>query len=381
MTNPNSMRCAHCGKRDDLKRCNACKALWYCCRACQVSDWHASHKNECSSSFQIGSTPPNIGPFFKTEPSRHLLFLQLHLESIFSEGLILADFSREAQIAKCERLIPQIMKSFLGEDANSAKFAQWVLSCSDGNFETRNSLELAVMIFDACLNQMGKYGMKKTWNVTGECLYFCGSLPASKSTGVYFFFTELSKQKFDWKELFTEEDNPNSTGPPLLVDLSHAPWYNYILNMGKRPKCITDDYVILSEEDANNEFAMRMVSDYHAWCVDESNNIHDYPSNTISRESPYWTENIVRRPWDADHIIKSYPHLLDIMTRTSAHIELIQHLSQEEKMAQINDNTFPIGCCLQRALTLRESDPTRFALQIGSLGFVQPDGSIFWEHG
>lgn len=377
--NPNFFKCAHCGKLENLRRCDRCKFLWYCCRECQISDWRASHKDECLSLLQNGNMSPNI---FKTEPSRQMLFAQLHLEPIFSHpSLMVVDFSREEQIAKCERWIPLIMKPFLGEDANSTRFAQWLLNCCDGNFDTPNSLELAVMIFDACLNQMGKYAMKKAWNILGECLYYCGSLPASKSKGVYFFLTELSKQKFDWKELFSEEDDPNSTGPTLLFDFSHIPWYSYILNKGERPKCITDDYVILSEEDANDEFAIRMVSDYHAWCVDLSNNVHDYPPEQISRDSPYWTDNIVRRPWDTDHLIKSYPHLLDILARTSTHIELIEPLTQEEKLAQIADNTFPIGCCLQRAIALRDSDPTRFVVQIGSLGFVQDDESVFWELG
>lgn len=47
----------------------------------------------------------------------------------------------------------------------------------------------------------------------------------------------------------------------------------------------------------------------------------------------------------------------------------------------IKNDTFPENFCLARATTLRQVNPTKYVVVIGSLGFVQEDGSIFWEYG
>lgn len=38
--------CAHCQKPAD-KGCDRCRAISYCCRACQVAHWKAQHRHEC----------------------------------------------------------------------------------------------------------------------------------------------------------------------------------------------------------------------------------------------------------------------------------------------------------------------------------------------
>ena len=47
----------------------------------------------------------------------------------------------------------------------------------------------------------------------------------------------------------------------------------------------------------------------------------------------------------------------------------------------IENGTFPVNHCYARAKILRDSDPTRFALVLGSLGYRQLDGRVFWECG
>ena len=305
-----------------------------------------------------------------TTPTRELRFMQPYIESYMSQILTLDMNQAGTNDARCERFIRSLMSPVLGDDVTLDQFATWVHTSCDG-FDSKNSLELAVLLFDAFFNQLGEHILKKTWNVLGECIYYCGSLPSKLA--VYFFFVKLSQMKFDWKDLISEENRHDATGPTLVMDFSlFAPLLEHISNKGRRPYNIADYLRVQQDEN------IRL--DFHAWCVDDANEVYDYPSEQIESNSVYWTENMIRRPWDAEHIILAYPQLLEARMNTSQYIEEIEPLTLEEKMTKIADGTFPLNCCLDRALTLRESNP-RLALQIGSLGFKQPDGSIFWEFG
>lgn len=149
--------------------------------------------------------------------------------------------------------------------------------------------------------------------------------------------------------------------------------------MGKAPKCIFDEFITLEENDRMDSWAISKVMEYHAWCVDEKNNVYDYPINQI--KSNFWTDEVVRRPFDAEHVVKAYPFLRDFRKTLVSYRTSIESLSQNEKMIMIANDTFPRNQSLERALTLYESNPRKFAVVIGSLGFVQSDGSIYWELG
>jgi len=40
-------KCAHCRKRESLKRCEGCKTTFYCNRRCQKAHWSHEHKSQC----------------------------------------------------------------------------------------------------------------------------------------------------------------------------------------------------------------------------------------------------------------------------------------------------------------------------------------------
>lgn len=152
---------------------------------------------------------------------------------------------------------------------------------------------------------------------------------------------------------------------------------------GSRPRCILDDFISFPE-DANQQYhevVIKQICDYHAWCVDENNEIHDYPVHQIARDSPKWTDKVVRRPWDICHAFRAFPSLIMMQERSANYLRLVEPLSHEERLAMIKNNTFPENFCLARATTLRQVNPTKYVVVIGSLGFVQEDGSIFWEYG
>ena len=125
-------------------------------------------------------------------------------------------------------------------------------------------------------------------------------------------------------------------------------------------------------------FDPKMVMDFHAWCVDENGLIHDYPDHQLI-QGQYGTRDVVRRPWDVNIVIAAMPHI-EHMTKVEF-FDKNKHVSTEQFLFMIKNNTFPKDNCYPRAKLLRDSDPSRFALVLGSLGYRQTDGRVFWECG
>ena len=58
-----------------------------------------------------------------------------------------------------------------------------------------------------------------------------------------------------------------------------------------------------------------------------------------------------------------------------------KHVSTEQVLSMIKNNTFPQDNCYPYAKLLRDSDPMRYALVLGSLGYRQANRRVFWECG
>ncbi len=125
-------------------------------------------------------------------------------------------------------------------------------------------------------------------------------------------------------------------------------------------------------------FDPKMVMDFHAWCVDENGLIHDYPDHQLI-QGKYGTHDVVRRPWDMRVVIAAMPHI-EQMTKVEF-FDKNKHVSTDQLLFMIKNNTFPKDNCYPCAKLLRDSDPSRFALVLGSLGYRQADGRVFWKCG
>lgn len=125
-------------------------------------------------------------------------------------------------------------------------------------------------------------------------------------------------------------------------------------------------------------FDKNMVQDFHAWCVDDLGNICDYPDDQ-NQHGRHSTMDIVRRPWDAYVVAEALPHIEEHCER----VFFGKHpkKSNEEWIQEIQSNTFPPLSCFVRAKILHDSKPEKYALVVGSLGYKQRDGTIFWEFG
>lgn len=146
-----------------------------------------------------------------------------------------------------------------------------------------------------------------------------------------------------------------------------------------RPRCRSDAFNALRGSQREDPNCISRFMDLHIWCVDDQNNILDYPIDQI--ESWYWTDDVVYRPFDAQHVRMIYDDVMHFAKRNETYINVISKMSQEEKMKAIEENTFPKKNCMWRALALQNSDPLKYSIVFGSLGFRQRSGKIFWEYG
>ena len=95
--------------------------------------------------------------------------------------------------------------------------------------------------------------------------------------------------------------------------------------------------------------------------------------------SENWTKDIVRRPWDVSVVVQALPHL-DKWSKEQF-FDKNPHMTREQFLHAIKNNTFPSDNCYPHAKILRDSDPSKYALVLGSLGFRQSDGRVYWEYG
>lgn len=117
--------------------------------------------------------------------------------------------------------------------------------------------------------------------------------------------------------------------------------------------------------------------DYHAWCVDDRGNICDYKIDQL-QSGVYPSQKLVYRPWSAHLVVQILPHL-DAMFTTF--MEQNKHCSESDLVREILQDRFPPDNCYIRAKLLHRSNVRKFNIVIGSLGFEQSDGRIFWESG
>ena len=135
--------------------------------------------------------------------------------------------------------------------------------------------------------------------------------------------------------------------------------------------------------EANNGVdTLETTKDYHVWLVDLENDgaVVDYPDHQLARGSEYWTNNIVRRAW-SNELADAIRPRLEREARTWINHHLDSYGSRERMMHAIQENRFPIDHCLPRAFFVHESNPSKYRIVIGALGFVQTDGRTFWELG
>ena len=127
------------------------------------------------------------------------------------------------------------------------------------------------------------------------------------------------------------------------------------------------------------------MDDYHAWCIDKQGVVHDYHPEILKLNVKFGTTDIVRLPFTGEtlserlvHCDKTYDaYLQGMIAEFGGTIEE----AKKALLSIIHTPVFPRKNCYIRAKLLYESDPQEYSLVIGSLGFRQADGNIYWEYG
>ena len=108
--------------------------------------------------------------------------------------------------------------------------------------------------------------------------------------------------------------------------------------------------------------------DAHMWLEDKDGNVLDYDDASLKNASMYGTTTIVRKEFPKHLQMEVFPYIRE------AQLFLLQRGLDEDFMIRTP------GFCWVRAL-LEKRKHKNYKVKIGSLGFVQADGSVFWEYG
>jgi|NorSeaMetagenome_1021524.scaffolds.fasta_scaffold29062_1 hypothetical protein len=129
--------------------------------------------------------------------------------------------------------------------------------------------------------------------------------------------------------------------------------------------------------DDNGIDTLETTYDWHVWLEDKDGNIIDYPDNELCVGCPYKTEQVVRQEWRKDLVKKIQPRIEESASKVISDLERVGRYA----FTEIARGTFPLDRAHVRAKALYDQDPTKYKFVIGSLGFVQSDGRVFWELG
>ena len=128
------------------------------------------------------------------------------------------------------------------------------------------------------------------------------------------------------------------------------------------------------------EVSLLSYVDYHAWCVDENNNVCDYPDEDLITGSQELCEGaqIVRHPWEDRLVSEIQPQL---EAQFTSFFKNNQHLTMTKVFQFIDVNAFPTKYCYVRAKILHDSNPSKYSIVIGSIGYKKTDGTIWRKYG
>jgi hypothetical protein len=128
---------------------------------------------------------------------------------------------------------------------------------------------------------------------------------------------------------------------------------------------------------ANDDSLLSCV-DFHCWCVDEEGDVNDYSNEDLLSGEFHVGAEIVRRPWDDKMVSEIMPEL---ESHYASFFDNHKDLTREMLLGFIDEDTFPTRYPYVRSRVLQEANPEKYSLVIGSLGYKQKDGSIWWKYG
>ena len=136
------------------------------------------------------------------------------------------------------------------------------------------------------------------------------------------------------------------------------------------------------------------TTDFHAWLVDGQGRRHDYSVNVLKTISSHPSDEIVYKKWNEEWASDILPRLKEEFmdhVRRNMKVNRLAGFEGFDRICrmfhdQIMDGSFGSGACSYRCFVLlyishMKRNDDNLKMVIGSLGFKQRDGRIFWEYG
>ena len=118
--------------------------------------------------------------------------------------------------------------------------------------------------------------------------------------------------------------------------------------------------------------------DAHCWVELPDGTIDDYDAKSLAEWATHGTNNIIYKEFPLQLQLDLLPHIQKIIKdRTFEGLGGLGFLIDWEDYDEYIMNE--VGNCFQRAWKIKQNRGGK--IKLGSLGFVQPNGDIFWECG
>ena len=124
--------------------------------------------------------------------------------------------------------------------------------------------------------------------------------------------------------------------------------------------------------------------DIHCWVEDEDGKIHDYEDDVLNTLSTYGKKGTKHKrvPLSKELQLEFLPHYTKSVSHTS---KVLKQLTQAQQDIYFNRMMNMGGLCLYRAYTmkgyLKSGENKKSKIVFGSLGYIQPNGDVFYEYG
>jgi hypothetical protein len=109
--------------------------------------------------------------------------------------------------------------------------------------------------------------------------------------------------------------------------------------------------------------------DGHVWIEDEHGEVIDYPDDLLEMSSQYGTRDIVRKEFPVKVQCELLPRVIAAYKSKLHQPPIMQQMMRETP-----------GFCQSKSMQYKVKHP-KAKIKIGSLGFRQANGDIFWEYG
>jgi cystathionine beta-lyase/cystathionine gamma-synthase len=116
--------------------------------------------------------------------------------------------------------------------------------------------------------------------------------------------------------------------------------------------------------------------DAHMW-IEDDGNVIDYEDTDLAKKSAYGTSKIVRKEFPKELQVEVLKVAMEIYKKRK---EMIDAMKTYNNLVIYGLDNELVGNCIMKVIDYKKLNK-HAKIKIGSLGFIQPNGDIFYEWG